>query len=208
MPTPWGRRFRAERKRSNTRKGARGEHIREPSTLFPPPFVNCPLINCLKCTTENVFLHENYVEVYILANTERFEKVPIEKLVPYIRNARTHSKEQILQIRASLREFGFVTPVIIDEKYTVIAGHGRIMAAKEEGITEIPCVFAENLTEAQKKAYILADNRLAMNAGWRCVSPRVHGRRNEQAAGRRLRGRGRRVRCGRGTGEAVLLEIR
>ena len=117
MPTPWGRRFRAERTRSNTRKGVRGEHRREPSTLFPPPFVNCPLINCLKCTTENVFLHENYVEVYILANTERFEKVPIEKLVPYIRNARTHSKEQILQIRASLREFGFVTPVIIDEKY-------------------------------------------------------------------------------------------
>lgn len=101
-----------------------------------------------------------------MANTERFEKVPIDKLVPYARNARTHSKEQILQIRASLREFGFVTPVIVDEKYSVIAGHGRIAAAKEEGITEIPCVFAENLTEAQKKAYILADNRLAMNAGW------------------------------------------
>lgn len=101
-----------------------------------------------------------------MANTERFEKVPIDKLVPYVRNARTHSKEQILQIRASLREFGFVTPVITDEKYSVIAGHGRIAAAKEEGITEIPCVFAENLTEAQKKAYILADNRLAMNAGW------------------------------------------
>ena len=101
-----------------------------------------------------------------MANTERFEKVPIDKLVPYVRNARTHSKEQILQIRASLREFGFVTPVIIDEKYSIIAGHGRVAAAKEEGITEIPCVFAENLTEAQKKAYILADNRLAMNAGW------------------------------------------
>ncbi len=113
-----------------------------------------------------MILHENFVEVYILANTERFEKVSIDKLVPYARNARTHSKEQILQLRASLREFGFVTPVIIDEKYSVIAGHGRIMAAKEEGITEIPCVFAENLTEAQKKAYILADNRLAMNAGW------------------------------------------
>ncbi len=101
-----------------------------------------------------------------MANTERFEKVSIDKLVPYARNARTHSKEQISQLRASLREFGFVTPVIIDEKYSVIAGHGRIMAAKEEGITEIPCVFAENLTEAQKKAYILADNRLALNAGW------------------------------------------
>ena len=101
-----------------------------------------------------------------MANTERFEKVPVDKLVPYARNARTHSKEQILQIRASLREFGFVTPVVVDEKYSIIAGHGRVAAAKEEGITEIPCVFAENLTEAQKKAYILADNRLAMNAGW------------------------------------------
>ena len=98
--------------------------------------------------------------------TERFEKVNIDRLVPYTRNARTHSKEQILQLRASLREFGFVNPVIVDKDLNVIAGHGRIMAAKEEGITEIPCVFAEHLTEAQKRAYIIADNRLALNAGW------------------------------------------
>ena len=98
--------------------------------------------------------------------TERFEKVNIEKLVPYARNARTHSKEQILQLRASLREFGFVNPVIVDKDLNIIAGHGRILAAKEEGITEVPCVFAEHLTEAQKRAYIIADNRLAMNAGW------------------------------------------
>ena len=98
--------------------------------------------------------------------TERFEKVNIDKLVPYARNARTHSKEQILQLRASLREFGFVNPVIVDKDLNIIAGHGRILAAKEEGITEVPCVFAEHLTEAQKRAYIIADNRLAMNAGW------------------------------------------
>lgn len=98
--------------------------------------------------------------------TERFEKVNIDKLVPYARNARTHSKEQVLQLRASLREFGFVNPVIVDKDYNVIAGHGRIMAAKEEGITEVPCVFVEHLTEAQKRAYIIADNRLALNAGW------------------------------------------
>jgi len=98
--------------------------------------------------------------------TERFEKVNIDKLVPYVRNARTHSKEQILQLRASLREFGFVNPVIVDKDLNIIAGHGRILAAKEEGITEVPCVFAEHLTEAQKRAYIIADNRLAMNAGW------------------------------------------
>ena len=99
-------------------------------------------------------------------STERFEKVNIDKLVPYARNARTHSKEQILQLRASLREFGFVNPVIVDKDLNIIAGHGRIMAAKEEGITEIPCVFAEHLTEAQKRAYIIADNRLALKAGW------------------------------------------
>lgn len=99
-------------------------------------------------------------------STERFEKVNINKLIPYARNARTHSKEQILQLRASLREFGFVNPVIVDKDYNIIAGHGRIIAAREEGITEIPCVFAEHLTDAQKRAYILADNRLALNAGW------------------------------------------
>ncbi len=101
-----------------------------------------------------------------MQSTERFEKVNIDKLVPYARNARTHSKEQILQLRASLREFGFVNPIICDKDYNIIAGHGRVLAAKEEGLSEVPCVFAEHLTEAQKKAYILADNRLAQNAGW------------------------------------------
>lgn len=99
-------------------------------------------------------------------STERFEKVSIDKLIPYARNARTHNKEQIAQLRASLREFGFISPVIVDKDYNIIAGHGRVAAAKEEGIFEVPCVFAEHLTEAQKRAYILADNRLALNAGW------------------------------------------
>ena len=81
-------------------------------------------------------------------------------------NARTHSAEQVMKLRSSLREFGFINPVIIDREYNVIAGHGRIMAAKEEGIKEVPCVFVDYLTEAQKKAYILADNRMAMDAGW------------------------------------------
>lgn len=97
---------------------------------------------------------------------ERFEKVAIEKLIPYARNSRTHSKEQILQLRSSLREFGFLNPCLIDKEFNVIAGHGRIMAAKEEGIKEVPCIFIEHLTEAQKRAYIIADNKLAMNAGW------------------------------------------
>lgn len=99
-------------------------------------------------------------------NTQKLEQVPIDKLVPYARNARTHSKEQIAQLRASLREFGFVSPAVIDADYNILVGHGRIMAAREERYETVPCVFAENLTEAQKRAYILADNQLALNAGW------------------------------------------
>lgn len=94
------------------------------------------------------------------------QMVAIDKLVPYANNARTHSPEQISKLRSSLREFGFINPVIIDRDYGVIAGHGRIMAAREEGISEVPCVFVDHLTEAQKKAYIIADNRMAMDAGW------------------------------------------
>ncbi|QKN23196.1 MULTISPECIES: site-specific DNA-methyltransferase [Caproicibacterium] len=99
-------------------------------------------------------------------DTTKFEQVPIDKLVPYARNARTHSKEQIAQLRASLREFGFVSPAVIDSKYNILVGHGRVQAAREEGYTTVPCVFAENLTDAQKRAYILADNQLALGAGW------------------------------------------
>ena len=102
----------------------------------------------------------------LMTTTKELQLVPVEKLVPYINNARTHSPEQIYKLRASLREFGFINPVIIDRDFGVIAGHGRILAAKEEGITEVPCVFADHLTEAQKKAYIIADNRMAMDAGW------------------------------------------
>ncbi len=101
-----------------------------------------------------------------MKTTTEMQLVPLEKLVPYANNARTHSAEQINKLRSSLREFGFINPVIIDRDYGVIAGHGRILAAKEEGIQEIPCVFADHLTEAQKKAYIIADNRMAMDAGW------------------------------------------
>ena len=98
--------------------------------------------------------------------TKEMQLVPLEKLVPYINNARTHSPEQIKKLRSSLREFGFINPVIIDRDYGVIAGHGRILAAKEENMKEVPCVFADHLNEAQKKAYIIADNRMAMDAGW------------------------------------------
>ena len=95
-----------------------------------------------------------------------FIHVNIDKLIPYANNARTHSEEQIQLIRSSLREFGFINPVIIDNDYGIIAGHGRVIAARREGITEIPCVKVDHLTEAQKKAYILADNRLAELSEW------------------------------------------
>ena len=98
--------------------------------------------------------------------TTEMQLVPVEKLIPYINNARTHSDEQIKKLRSSLREFGFINPVIIDRDFNVIAGHGRILAAKAENISEVPCVFVDYLNDAQKKAYILADNRMAMDAGW------------------------------------------
>ena len=98
--------------------------------------------------------------------TTDMELVGIDKLIPYVNNARTHSKEQINKLRSSLREFGFINPVIIGRDYGIIAGHGRVMAAREEGISEVPCVFVDHLTEAQKKAYIIADNRMALDAGW------------------------------------------
>lgn len=101
-----------------------------------------------------------------MKTTTEMQLVPIDRLIPYINNARTHSPEQINKLRASLREFGFINPVIIDRDFNVIAGHGRIFAAKEEGIKAVPCVLVDYLTEAQKKAYIIADNRMAMDAGW------------------------------------------
>ena len=101
-----------------------------------------------------------------MKTTTKMELIQTNKLIPYVNNARTHSVEQINKLRSSLREFGFINPVIIDSELNIIAGHGRIMAAKEEGIKEVPCVLVDYLTEAQKKAYILADNRMALDAGW------------------------------------------
>lgn len=101
-----------------------------------------------------------------MRTTTEMKLVPIDKLIPYINNARTHNAEQINKLRSSLREFGFINPVIIDGEYNIIAGHGRVMAAKEEHIQEVPCVLADHLTPAQKKAYIIADNRMAQDAGW------------------------------------------
>lgn len=90
----------------------------------------------------------------------------INNLIPYVNNARTHSDEQILQVASSIKEFGFTNPVLIDEQGGIIAGHGRVMAAKKLGLTEVPTITLANLTEGQKKAYVLADNQIALNSGW------------------------------------------
>ncbi len=94
------------------------------------------------------------------------ERIPVEALTPYAGNARTHSKGQIKQITKSIERFGFTNPVLIDDSNGIIAGHGRILAAKAIGMTDVPCLRLKDLSDADKRAYILADNKLALNAGW------------------------------------------
>ncbi len=96
----------------------------------------------------------------------RIEIWPIEKLIPYERNARTHSPEQVKQLAASIVEFGFTNPILVDTDQGVVAGHGRLEAARDLALEEVPVVVLDHLTPKQKKAYIIADNKLALNAGW------------------------------------------
>ena len=96
----------------------------------------------------------------------QIEQIQLATLIPYINNSRTHSAEQVAQIAASIKEFGFNNPILVDKDSGIIAGHGRLQAARNLGLTEVPCVRLEHLTETQRKAYIIADNRLALNAGW------------------------------------------
>ena len=97
---------------------------------------------------------------------DKVERRKVADLIPYARNSRTHSDEQVGQIAASIKEFGWTAPVLIDPEGGLIAGHGRIMAAQKLGIVDVPCMVADGWTDAQKKAYIIADNKLALNAGW------------------------------------------
>jgi DNA modification methylase len=94
------------------------------------------------------------------------EQIGIETLIPYANNARTHSEAQVAQIAASIREFGFNNPVLIDEQSSIIAGHGRVLAARKLELDSVPCIRLNHLSETQRRAYIIADNKLAMNAGW------------------------------------------
>ena len=97
---------------------------------------------------------------------DSIERRSVESLIPYARNARTHSDDQVAQIAASIREWGWTTPVLVDEDGQIIAGHGRIMAARKLGMAEVPVVIASGWSDGQKRAYVIADNKLALNAGW------------------------------------------
>lgn len=101
-----------------------------------------------------------------LAMAKRIELWPLDRLVPYERNARTHSAEQIAQIAASISEFGFLNPILVDSGDGIIAGHGRLAAARDVGLQQVPVVVLDHLTPTQRKAYLIADNKLALNAGW------------------------------------------
>lgn len=96
----------------------------------------------------------------------KYENVKIEKLIPYKNNARVHDEKQIEKIANSIKEFGFINPLLIDENYNILAGHGRLEGAKKIGLDSVPCIFVEDLTEHQKKAYILTDNKLTLDARW------------------------------------------
>ena len=97
---------------------------------------------------------------------DRVERRPLSELIPHCRNARTHSPEQVAQIAASIREWGWTVPVLVDETGNIIAGHGRVLAARQLGLTDVPTMTATGWSEAQRRAYVLADNRLALSAGW------------------------------------------
>lgn len=96
----------------------------------------------------------------------KIEYLPLKSLIGYDKNARTHSPDQVDQIAASISEFGFTNPVLIDERKIIIAGHGRVEASKKLGLETVPTITLSGLTEAQRRAYVLADNRIALNAGW------------------------------------------
>lgn len=97
---------------------------------------------------------------------KRIEMWPLERLVPYERNARTHSPEQVAQIAASIQEFGFTNPILVDGADGILAGHGRLAAAKDMGLSEVPVIVLDHLSPEQRRAYVIADNQLALNAGW------------------------------------------
>ena len=128
----------------------------------------------------------------LIALADRIELWPIDRLQPYERNPRTHSEAQVDQIAASMVEFGWTNPMLVDENAGILAGHGRLLAARKLGLAEVPVIRFEHLSEAQKRAYIMADNQLALQAGW---DEALLAAGAGVAAGRAFRPRPGRLRC-------------
>jgi hypothetical protein len=103
---------------------------------------------------------------FTVAMAKRIEMWPLDRLVPYTRNSRLHSPEQVAQVAASIVEFGFTNPILVDSNDGIVAGHGRLAAARELGLGEVPVVVLDHLSDRQKRAYVIADNKLALNASW------------------------------------------
>jgi ParB-like chromosome segregation protein Spo0J len=99
-------------------------------------------------------------------NTLEIEYRQIDDLIPYVNNSRTHSEEQVTQVASSIKEFGFTNPILVDNEGGIIAGHGRLLAARKLGMDEVPTIVLSGLSDAQRKAYVIADNQLALNSGW------------------------------------------
>jgi len=110
--------------------------------------------------------------------SDKVERTSIKSITPYARNSRTHSDEQVAQIAASIKEWGFTTPILIDTDGEIIAGHGRLLAAQRLGLEEVPTMTAKGWSEAQKRAYVIADNKLALNAGWNDEMLKISALRN------------------------------
>ena len=119
-----------------------------------------------RCRLKNAALLCNYATNMNPHIPDSLERLPLDRLIPYANNSRTHSEEQVAQIAASIREFGFTNPILIDEADGIIAGHGQVLAARKLGLAEVPCIRLGHLTETQRRAYVIADNKLALNAGW------------------------------------------
>src|SRR6187401_3386579 len=98
--------------------------------------------------------------------SEQIERWPLERLIPHARNARTHSEEQVAQIAGSIAEFGFVNPILVGDDGVIVAGHGRVLAARKLGLAEVPVIVLSHLTPTQRRALMIADNKIAINAGW------------------------------------------
>src|ERR1700675_4950686 len=106
------------------------------------------------------------IGMHMHPRAQRIELWPLDKFIPFARNPRTHSEAQVTQIAASIAEFGFNNPILVDTEAGIIAGHGRLLAARKLQLTEVPVIVLDHLSETQKRAYIIADNQLALNAGW------------------------------------------